>query len=243
MIEDITERKEVERMKSEFVSIASHEMRTPLTAIHGTLELLNAGRLGELFPAGEKIAKIALRNSDRLVHLLENLLDLERMESSKDRLEKQLCDSAELIQQAIDTLQSQAQQQQIVLQNDARSLELWADCDRIVQALINLIGNAIKFSAPNSKVWITCQQEAENILFAIKDRGRGIPQDKLETIFERFQQVDASDSRKKGGTGLGLAICRHIVQQHGGKIWVQSVYGEGSTFFFTIPRQHIAVQD
>ncbi len=242
MIEDITERKEVERMKSEFVSIASHEMRTPLTAIHGTLELLNAGRLGELFPVGEKITKIALRNSDRLIHLINDLLDLERIESSKDRLEKQLCDSAELIQQAIDTLQSQAQQQQIILQNDARSLELWADSDRLLQALINLIGNAIKFSTPNNTVWITCQQEAENILFAIKDRGRGIPQDNLETIFERFQQVDASDSRQKGGTGLGLAISRHIVQQHGGKIWVESVYGEGSTFFFTIPQQYSRIK-
>ena len=239
MVEDITERKEVERMKNEFVSVASHEMRTPLTSIHGTLELLNVGRLGELSPEGQAIAKIALRNSDRLINLTNDILDLERMESSKDRLEKQLCDSAELIQQAIDTLQSQAQQQQIVLQNDARSLEFWADGDRIMQALMNLIGNAIKFSAPNSKVWITSDREAENILFAIKDRGRGIPQDKLETIFERFQQIDASDSRKKGGTGLGLAICRHIVQQHGGKIWVESVYGEGSTFFFTIPRQHI----
>lgn len=241
MIEDITNRKEIERMKSEFVSIASHEMRTPLTSIHGTLELLNIGRLGELAPEGQAIAKMALRNSDRLIHLINDILDLERMESSQENIERKLCDSAELVRQAIDTVNSMAQEQQIVLQNDAKSLELWGDSDRLLQTLINLLGNAIKFSRPGGTVWITCDREAENILFAIKDRGRGIPQDKLETIFERFQQVDASDSRQKGGTGLGLAICRHIVQQHGGKIWAESVYGEGSTFFFTIPQQHIAV--
>ena len=239
MVEDITERKEIERMKSEFVSIASHEMRTPLTSIHGTLELLNVGRLGELSSEGQAIAKIALRNSDRLINLTNDILDLERMESSKDIIERQLCDSTQLVRQAIDNVNSMAQKQQTVLQNDGISLEFWADGDRIVQILINLLGNAIKFSDPNSTVWITCERKADNILFAVKDRGRGIPQDKLETIFERFQQIDASDSRRKGGTGLGLAICRNIVQQHGGKIWVESVYGEGSTFFFTIPQQNI----
>ena len=236
LIDDITERKEIERMKMEFVAVASHEMRTPLTAIHGVLELLNAGRLGELSPTGVKMARMGLKNSDRLIHLINDILDLEHMESGKERLEKQLCHSIELIQQAIDLLKSQAQKQQIVLQNNASSLELWADRDRIMQTLINLIGNAIKFSAPDSTVEITCERESDRVLFAIKDRGRGIPQNKLEAIFERFQQVDASDSRKKGGTGLGLAICRHIVRQHGGEIWVQSVYGKGSTFFFTIPQ-------
>ncbi len=236
MVDDITDRKEIERMKSEFVSIASHEMRTPLTSIHGVIKLLCAGRLGDLFPAGQEMANMALRNSERLVRLVNDILDLERMESGRDKIERQQCDSAELIEQAVDTMRSMALEHQVVIETNLNSIELWVDGDRIVQTIANLISNAIKFSPAGSKVWITSQQNNNNVLFAVKDRGRGIPTDKLETIFERFQQVDASDSRQKGGTGLGLAICRHIVEQHGGKIWVESVYGEGSTFFFTLPQ-------
>ena len=236
MVEDITERKAVEQMKSEFISIASHEMRTPLTSIHGVIKLLCADRLGELSERGKVMAQMALRNSDRLVHLVSDILDLERMESGRDEITKTTCDSVELIQQAIDTVSSMAKEQKIILETNPESIKFLGDRDRLTQTLINLLSNAIKFSAANSKVAIASQLQEGNVLFSVTDKGRGIPQDKLETIFERFQQVDASDSRKKGGTGLGLAICRHIVEQHGGEIWVESVYGEGSTFFFKLPR-------
>ena len=237
MVEDITERKAVEQMKSEFISIASHEMRTPLTSIHGVIKLLCADLLGELSQKGKVMADMALRNSDRLVHLVSDILDLERMESGRDEITKSNCNSDLLIQQAIDTVSSMAQLQQITLETDAKSLEFLGDRDRLTQALINLISNAIKFSPAHSQVTIAASNRDDGVLFSVADRGRGIPQDKLETIFERFQQVDASDSRKKGGTGLGLAICRHIIEQHQGKIWVDSTYGKGSTFFFTVPRQ------
>ena len=236
MVDDISDRKAIEQMKSEFISIASHEMRTPLTSIHGVIKLLNAGRLGEISATGQQMLEMALRNSDRLVRLVNDILDIEKMESGRDRLEKQTCDSAELIQQAIDTLRSMAEEHQITLETNSPSIKLNADRDRIVQTLTNLISNAIKFSAAGSKVWLTSTLQETEVLFSVKDRGRGIPKDKLETIFERFQQVDASDSRQKGGTGLGLAICRHIVEQHKGKIWVASFYGEGSTFYFSIPQ-------
>jgi PAS domain S-box-containing protein len=236
MINDITDRKEIERMKSEFVSIASHEMRTPLTSIYGAIKLLCAGRLGVLSPTGQKMADIALRNSDRLINLLNDILDLERLESGKDKIERQQCNSVELIAQAIETLHFMAQEQQITIETKAESLTLWIDRDRILQTIINLLSNAIKFSATGNKVWLACQQQGQNVLFTVKDRGRGIPGDKVETIFERFQQVDASDSRQKGGTGLGLAICRHIVEQHGGKIWVETIYGQGSSFYFILPQ-------
>jgi PAS domain S-box-containing protein len=236
MVDDITERKAVEQIKSEFVSIASHEMRTPLTSIHGVLKLLCANRLGELSPPGITMANMALRNSDRLVHLIDDLLDLERMESGKDRINKQPCQSANLILQAVDTVNSMAQQQEITIVIETNlSIEFMADSDRLVQTLVNLLSNAIKFSTPGSKVWVNSYLE-DDVVFTVRDRGRGIPQDQLETIFERFQQVDASDSRHKGGTGLGLAICRHIVGQHGGRIWAESICGEGSTFYFKIPR-------
>jgi signal transduction histidine kinase len=236
MTEDITERKAVEQMKSEFISIASHEMRTPLTAIHGVIKLLSAGRLGELSESGTKMAEMALRNGDRLVRLVNDILDLERMESGRDEINHQKCDSGELIRQTMDSLSSMAEAQGIRLATVSESIELLADRDRIVQTLSNLISNAIKFSPANSTIWISSQWEQQNVLFAVKDSGRGIPKDKLENIFERFQQVDASDSRQKGGTGLGLAICRHIVEQHQGKIWAESINGQGSTFFFTIPQ-------
>jgi PAS domain S-box-containing protein len=235
LIEDITERKAVEQMKSEFISIASHEMRTPLTSIHGVVQLLSAGHLGELSESGSKMVDMALKNSALLIRLVNDILDLERIESGRDELNQQQCNGAELIRQAIDTTRSMADEQRISLKADAQSVEFLGDRDRLVQTLSNLISNAIKFSPANSDIWISCKLERQNVLFSVKDRGRGIPRNKIETIFERFQQVDASDSRKKGGTGLGLAICRHIVEQHQGKIWVESVYGQGSTFFFTLP--------
>ena len=235
MVEDITERKTIDRMKSEFISIASHEMRTPLTSIHGVINLLCAGRLGELSESGLKMTDMALRNSDRLVHLVNDILDLERMESGRDEITKATCNSAELIEQAIDTVSSMAREQQITLETDAESVEFLGDCERLTQALTNLLSNAIKFSPAKSKVTVASKRQEDYILFSVTDRGRGIPSDKLETIFERFQQVDASDSRKKGGTGLGLAISRHIIEQHDGKIWVESVFGAGSTFYFKIP--------
>ncbi|GAB4523491.1 MAG: hypothetical protein Tsb0014_01080 [Pleurocapsa sp.] len=236
MVDDITERKAIEQMKSEFVSIASHEMRTPLTSIHGVLKLLCADLLGTLSPKGLEMARIALRNADRLSRLINDVLDLERMESGRETIEKQQCNSSELIQQAVETMSAMAHEQDITLETNAQSIQFLADGDRIMQTLTNLISNAIKFSPPQSQVLITSQLQDNDVLFIVKDRGRGIPADKLESIFERFQQVDSSDSRKKGGTGLGLAICRHIVEQHNGKIWVESILGQGSTFYLTVPQ-------
>ena len=128
-----------------------------------------------------------------------------------------------------------AQLQQITLEIDAESIEFLGDGDRLTQTITNLLSNAIKFSPANNKVAIAASNRDNNVLFSVTDKGRGIPKDKIGTIFERFQQVDASDSRSLGGTGLGLAICRHIIEQHQGKIWVDSTYGKGSTFHFTIP--------
>jgi signal transduction histidine kinase len=136
-------------------------------------------------------------------------------------------------------MQSMAQQHQIILVNQPLDIQLWVDPDYIVQTLTNLISNAIKFSAPGGQVWLnistTTGSKNSEILFEVRDEGQGIPDDKLESIFERFQQVDSSDSRKKGGTGLGLTICRKIVEQHEGKIWVDSTLGVGSSFCFTLP--------
>ncbi|WP_026103075.1 sensor histidine kinase, partial [Pseudanabaena sp. PCC 6802] len=150
--------------------------------------------------------------------------------------EKQICSAADLIIQATEAMQPMAQQHGITLIAQPESIEICVDPDYIVQALTNLISNAIKFSLPSGKVWLTVESlSSSEVLFRVRDRGQGIPADKLESIFERFYQVDSSDSRKKGGTGLGLAICRKIIEQHEGKIWAESTLGKGSTFSFTLP--------
>jgi hypothetical protein len=197
--------------------------------------------------------QIAATQTERLVRLVNDILDLGRLESGRVTLIKQSYDAAALMLQAADGMRGNAEQNNITLSVNPLNILVWADPDAIVQTLTNLISNAIKFSAPGSTIWLRSELIQNNIsqavqklteereimtssvLFSVKDRGRGIPADKLETIFGQFQQVDASDSRQKGGTGLGLAICRSIIQQHGGKIWAESILGEGSTFYFTLP--------
>jgi CheY-like chemotaxis protein len=150
-------------------------------------------------------------------------------------MQKQECNAADLMTQAVEELYVMAEKAEVGLAVTPQAGQLWADPDRIVQILTNLLSNAIKFSRPGGTVWLSAELLDGHLRFAVTDQGRGIPADKLESIFGRFQQVDASDSREKGGTGLGLAICHSIVQQHGGRIWVESTLGEGSTFFFTLP--------
>lgn len=234
-MKDISDRREIERIKEEFISVVSHELRTPLTSIRGALGLLASGLLSTQPQKGQRMLDIAVNNTDRLVRLINDILDIERIESGKVTISKQVYDTANLLSQAADAMRIVAEKAEVTLSVSHFSAQVWVDSDRIIQTLTNLLSNAIKFSSAGSTVWLSAAPQKEQILFQVTDQGRGIPAAHLETIFERFQQVDASDSRKKGGTGLGLAICRSIVQNHGGKIWAESTLGEGSTFFFTLP--------
>ena len=235
-VEDVTDSRVVETMKNEFISIVSHELRTPLASIRGSLGLLASGVLKNKPESAQQMLDIAAHDTERLVRLVNDILDLERLESHKVNLVKQWCDAAQIMQQSVATVQSLAAGSNIRLCVESPTLQVWVDSDRIIQTLVNLISNAVKFSPPETTVTLSVQDKADRVLFQVKDQGRGIPSDKLDAIFGRFQQVDASDSRQKGGTGLGLAICKSIVQQHGGKIWVESVVGEGSIFYFTLPK-------
>ncbi|GBE94994.1 response regulator [Nostoc cycadae] len=235
ILRDVTERKQIERMKDEFVSVVSHELRTPLTSIHGSLGMLTSGLLKADSDQGKRLLQIAIDSSDRLVRLINDILDIERIESGKVKMAREICNLADLIQSAVNVIQPLANKQGITLAISSLSIMLWADPDRIVQTLTNLLSNAIKFSMKGETVWLEIQQQEHDVLLTVKDTGRGIPADKLESIFERFQQVDSSDSRNHDGTGLGLAICKSIVQQHGGRIWAESTVGEGSKFHFTLP--------
>lgn len=267
-IEDITESRMVAQLKNEFVSTVSHELRTPLTAIRGSLGLLAAGVYDRKPDKAKRMVQVASEQSDRLVRLINDILDFQRLESGKVRLVRQSCNAATLLQQAVETMRPSAEQNQITFCLRVASIQLWAAPDAILQTLTNLLSNAIKFSPAQTTLYVSVElvgaepdsdspvamvdpPDCSNgalpspahlpsspppyALFAVHDQGRGIPADKLELIFEQFQQVDASDSRQKGGTGLGLAICRKIVEQHGGKIWAESALGEGSSFYFTLP--------
>jgi signal transduction histidine kinase len=235
LMEDITRYHRVEKLRNEFVSLVSHELRTPLTSIRGALGLVASGRLGSIPDDGREMLDIAVRNTERLGRLLDDILDLERMDSGKLTLAKQPYSARGLAEQAAAAMRPMAEQASVRLRFAGPEAMVLADPYRVVQALTNLLGNAIKFSPPATTVWVTTQPRRGEVLFRVKDQGRGIPADQLEAIFGRFQQVDSSDARDKGGSGLGLAICRSIIQQHGGRIWVQSTPGEGSTFSFTLP--------
>jgi signal transduction histidine kinase len=199
---------------------------------------------------------MALNNSDRLIQLINNILDLERLESDAVELGKEKCLIAEIFKQAIEAVLPLANQHAIAIQVRSPEIAVEANFGAIVQTVTNLLSNAIKFSPSNATIWVKAeiiqsglpegltdsprpypsfQPPTPYLLISITDQGRGIPPEKQEIIFGRFQQVDASDARQKGGTGLGLAICKTIVQQHDGHIWVESTLNAGSTFYFTLP--------
>ena len=232
IINDITERK---RMEDEFISLVSHELRTPMNSIIGALDLLGTQELGTLTEQGQQIINIATNNTERLIRLVNDILDLERIKSGKIPMRPVECQADELLIQAAQAMQGMADSAQVTLRVESTPIQIRADPDRILQTLTNLLNNAIKFSQPGESVWLRSNLTSDNLQIEVQDRGRGLPEDKLQLIFERFQQVDASDSRAKGGTGLGLPICRTIIEQHNGRIWVESSLGEGSTFYVQLP--------
>jgi PAS domain S-box-containing protein len=233
---DVTDRHQIDRMKDEFVAIVSHELRTPLTSIYGSLSMLASGLLDTHSPKGKRLLDIAVDSTDRLMRLVNDILDIERIESGTVSMVKAVWIVSELMQKAVDVVQPLADAAGIRLDIDSSGGQVWVDADRIIQTFTNLLSNAIKFSPVGSTVWFSSHKQAGQVLFEVRDFGRGIPADKLGVIFEKFQQVDVSDARSGEGTGLGLAICKSIVQQHGGQIWVESVVGQGSTFSFVLPR-------
>jgi PAS domain S-box-containing protein len=233
---DTTERRALDRMKDEFISTVSHELRTPLTSLRGALGLLAGGALSNRPEKTQQMLEIAISNSDRLVRLVNDILDLERISSGKAELHSTMCSAEDLLRRAAGVQQARAPRPNIRIFFAANGVNVWADPDRILQTLNNLLSNAIKFSEPGSEIHLNARNlDDGEALIEVRDQGRGIPADKLEHIFDRFQQGDASDSRAMGGTGLGLAICRSIVNQHGGRIWATSVEGQGTTFHFTLP--------
>lgn len=232
---DIAQRKEVDRMKDEFVSVASHELRTPLTSIHGALGLIAGGVFGALPEGADEMIRTALRNAERLGRLVNDLLDLDRMRAGQAPIQRRDVDIADLVKQAADVMGPMAESGGVRLEVEVEPRIVAADADRILQVLTNLISNAVKFSPTGQIVRITAEHRDGELIVRVIDHGRGIPANKLDEVFERFQQVNVADARVRGGSGLGLAIAREIVEQHGGRIWAESAPGAGSTFLLALP--------
>jgi PAS domain S-box-containing protein len=239
---DISQRYALDRLKDEFISTVSHELRTPLTSIRGALGLLSSGMLGDVNAQASNLLRIALTNSDRLVRLINDILDLERIQSGREPLAFRPVQLAQIIRQGMDGMAPVADAAGVQLIHDKTQVEIAADPDRLLQVITNLLSNAVKFSPPNSTISVMLRPGASGVTLSVIDQGRGIPADKLEAIFGRFQQVDASDSRQKGGSGLGLAICRTIVQQHSGRIWAERNPVRGSTFRVFLPYQPLPLE-
>lgn len=235
-IQNITARKNAERRVSEFYSIVSHELRTPLTSIKGVLGLFDNDTVDADSPEGKELIKVALTSSDRLIRLINDMLDLKKIEAGKMELRKTRVDVEQLVSDCLASLQATAEEAQIKLAYDcAEPFNIEADWDKATQILTNLVSNAIKFSSVGGKVKVLTERSTKQcIKFRIIDNGPGISSHDLKRLFHKFQQIDSSDTRIVGGTGLGLAISKALVEEHGGSIGVSSQIGQGSEFWFEI---------
>jgi PAS domain S-box-containing protein len=235
--QDISRLREVDRMKDEFVSIVSHELRTPLTSIRGSVQLVLDEADSVPDPEHRKLLQIALNNCERLVRIINDILDVSKIESGNLTLRRKAVHVADLVRQSIDVVAPPARNANVTLdvKVPGNIKPIMVDPDRIVQALVNLLSNAVKFAPPDSTVTTTVTGSEHMITIVVADRGEGIAPENLNRLFQKFQQVDSSSSRRKGGTGLGLAITKALVEQHGGRIFVDSELHRGTRFSITLP--------
>lgn len=232
---DITERREVERMKQEFVAMVSHDLRTPLTSILSSLTLLSTGSFGALNDRGTTLVRNAEGELTRLIQIINDLLDIARMEAGRMEFQIESCEVDQVVARSINALQGIAQKQEIILQYSPSGLSLRADEDRLIQVLVNLIGNAIKFSPAGSPVAISVAPLSDCIEIAVRDHGPGIADAEKRVIFDRFLQLRLEGGEKHAGSGLGLAICKTIIEGLGGAIGVRDGAGGGSEFWLRLP--------
>ncbi len=237
IVRDITEQKRAETMKNEFVSTVSHELRTPLTSIKGSLGLIRSGVAGDFPENLTSMLDIAYNNSERLVLLINDILDMEKIEAGKMDFRRDNVELSALVRQAVADNLGFAETHDVTFRvvEDVPEAKVIADSGRLMQVMANLLSNAAKFSDPGSEIDISLSQIGEAYRVSVTDRGAGIPDEYKDHIFEKFSQGDSSDTRQKGGTGLGLSICKAIIESHDGTMDFDSTLGHGSTFYFDIP--------
>lgn len=236
-VQDVTERREIEKLKQDFVAMVSHDIKTPLTSILSTLGLATANAFGTISERGKTMFHSSEKQVTRLINMLNDLLLVEKIEAGGFELQLDETDLRDVMHESIESVKSAASQRSIKIESHDTDARLHADGVRLVQVLVNLLSNAIKFSSEGSVVTVSVAEQPEWIEVKVTDRGRGIPESHQKMVFEKFRQVKLSDSRDKGGTGLGLPICKLIIDRHGGEIGVDSQEGHGSTFWFRLPKE------
>lgn len=232
---DISREKSIDRMKSDFISVASHELRTPMTSIKGSVDLILSGFAGDASPEMHELLEIAQKSCDRLVRLVNDILDLAKIESGQLKLIRVPTDITEIVVRSVCAVKTLADRGEVRLRVERPGPLPLVDLDedRIEQVITNLLSNAVKFSPPNSDVVVELLAVEDCVQCTVIDKGRGIPEKDQRRIFGKFQQL--SEGRKRGGTGLGLAITQALVEEHGGTVWVESLPNEGSRFIFRLP--------
>ncbi len=237
LVRDISEHKRLERMKNEFVSIISHELRTPLTAVLGTLRLLAGGALGDKPEQAAKAIRIADQNGQKLARLIDDLLDMDKLLAGKMQFDFKIQALYPLVLESIEQNTAYAAQHRVRIELHAGDEQLRVNVDRhrFQQILANLISNAAKFSAPDTSISVTINRDNNRVRIAVTDTGIGIPKDMQDNLFQKFYQVDSSNTRQKGGTGLGLAIAKQLIEAMQGNIGLKSEEGKGSCFFIDLP--------
>jgi CheY-like chemotaxis protein len=236
VMRDISVRREVERMKAEFVSTISHELRTPLTSIAGSLTLISGGAAGEVSPKVARLVGIARQNSERLIRLINDILDLEKAEAGKLEFQFSVRSIRAEVASVAEFNRGFAQSLGVAIElEDGDDADVFIDSDRLTQVLTNLISNAAKFSPPGGTVRIRINREDPGVRVTVSDNGPGIPAEFCARIFQKFAQADASDSRAKSGTGLGLSIAKTITEKLGGRIGFDTVPGKGTSFYIILP--------
>jgi PAS domain S-box-containing protein len=239
---DVTAQLEAERMKKEFTSTLSHELRTPLTSIIGSLQLINSGVMGEVEREVGELTEVAERNGQRLLDLINDILDIEKIESGKLALAPELIPVDEVVREAMVLNKAFAERFKVRFEwrGEVPERTVFADRKRLQQVMTNLLSNAAKFSPEGGLVEITTEEAGANVRLAIHDRGAGVPEGFRGRMFGRFTQADATATRQKGGSGLGLAICKRLVELMHGRIGFDSREGGGSSFWFELPRHGAA---
>jgi PAS domain S-box-containing protein len=241
VVHDVTARKAVERLRQEVMQMVTHDLRTPLATIGNVLSILEDGRAGTLSDRTREMVQLAQKNVNRMLELVNDMLEVEKMKAGMLKLELEEVSLADVFEESLHAVSGWAQEQKVKIEYVPTTLKVFADEGRIVQVLNNLLGNAIKFSPSGKRVLLSAHEAYDYVEVRVKDEGRGIPENQRDVIFERFQQIHLADASNHGGAGLGLAICKAILERHGGTIRVDSEEGFGSTFSFRLPksREHV----